>query len=186
MNLDDPIRAQLPRAAQVMEGLSADQLNWRPAEGAWSIAECIAHLNSLNDQYAEAIETAMTDARQRGLTSTNTGAALGPFERLFVHLTEPPYRIKFKAPSKFRPRGSNFNRDELLAVWTSSHDRLAALARAAQGLDLKRVKVPSPATPLLKGSLLMALMITPAHDRRHLWQAERVRQLLLESTRAAG
>ena len=43
---------------------------------------------------------------------------------------------------------------------------------------MKRVKVVSPATPLLKVSLLCALMIPAAHDRRHLWQAGRVRERL--------
>jgi hypothetical protein len=177
VNLDADIRAQLPRAAEVMAGLSADQINWRPAEGSWSIAECIAHLNQLNGLYAASIAEALADARQRGWT-TDGDATLGLLERWFLHSIEPPYKLKFKAPAKFRPPSSTFDREDLFAVWTSTHERLAELARESQGVDLKRVKVTSPATPLLKVSLLCALMVTPAHDRRHLWQAGRVRERL--------
>ncbi len=58
----EAIRAMLPRAAEAIYGLSADQLNWRPAEGVWSVAECIDHLNVTNIQYANSIENALANA----------------------------------------------------------------------------------------------------------------------------
>ena len=184
MSPEEAIRAQLPRAAEVMAGLSTDQVNWRRAEGSWSIAECIAHLNAANSLYSDAIQAAIIDGRRRGWTGGKSDARLGLLERGFVNLLEPPYRLKFKAPSKCRPGKSSFAPDDLLAAWEATHERLAQLAAESRGLDLGRIKVVSPASSVLKVSLLCAFMISPAHDRRHLWQAQRVRQSLLDSTRS--
>jgi hypothetical protein len=186
VNPEEAIRAQLPRAAELMQGLSADQINWRRAEGSWSIAECIAHLNSTNKLYASSIDAAIAEGRRRGLTAQRQDARLGFIEKGFIRLLEPPYRLKFKAPSKFLPGKSSFTSDDLLVEWAATHERLAQLASDSQSLDWHRVKVVSPAASVLKVSLLCALMISPAHDRRHLWQGQQVRQFCLESTRSAG
>jgi hypothetical protein len=48
----------------------------------------------------------------------------------------------------------------------------------ADGLDLRRVKVPTPIVRLLKMSLGSTLAQAAAHERRHLAQAWRVREKL--------
>jgi hypothetical protein len=48
----------------------------------------------------------------------------------------------------------------------------------ADGLDLRRVKVPTPITSLLKLSLGGSLAMAAAHERRHMAQARRVRERL--------
>jgi hypothetical protein len=45
----------------------------------------------------------------------------------------------------------------------------------ANGLDLARIKVPSPAGPF-KFGLGQRIALLAAHDRRHLWQAWQVRK----------
>ena len=65
--IQDQFRALLPRAREVTLDLSAGQLNWRPAENAWSVAECIAHLNTTNEKYCLSIEKAIAEARREGL-----------------------------------------------------------------------------------------------------------------------
>ncbi|HYP08024.1 MAG TPA: DinB family protein [Bryobacteraceae bacterium] len=184
MTLEAALRDELPKAAQAIAGLSADQINWRPAEGAWSIGECIAHLNAVNGLYADSIHAAIVEARKRGLTYAGEQREPKLFERWFLKTMAAP-RIKFKAPSKFQPAATALEPDRLLAAWKSSHERLVQLAESAHGLDLLRVKVPSPVTSLLKVSLLCALTIPVAHNQRHLLQIARLRQRI-ESTRAAA
>ena len=64
---------------------------------------------------------------------------------------------------------------DVLTEWEASHARLEEVVRQADGLDLERIKVPSPVTNLIKYNLGMAFWIQTAHDRRHLWQAREVR-----------
>jgi hypothetical protein len=57
---------------------------------------------------------------------------------------------------------------------------LKRLARDADGLHLSRVKVTMPALPAALRAIVRLplggqLLLTTTHDRRHLWQAEQVR-----------
>jgi hypothetical protein len=49
------------------------------------------------------------------------------------------------------------------------------LVSQANGLDLERIKVASPAGPV-KFPLGQRIALLAAHDRRHLWQAWEVRK----------
>jgi hypothetical protein len=177
----DEIRAMMPRAAKAMEGLSAGQLNWTPAEGSWSIAECIDHLNVSNEHYAAAIEAAI--AKGPAPRPGSSTPKLGVLERWFLKQMEPPAKMKVKAPRKFQP-GTAFDKTELLDRWCKTHSRLALLAERAEAVDLGRTKVVSPVSGFVKFSLLCMLQVLPAHDRRHLWQADKVRQLMSKAATA--
>jgi hypothetical protein len=54
--------------------------------------------------------------------------------------------------------------------------RLKGLLQQSAGLDLRRIRVVSPVTRLLKLSLVGAFALTAAHDRRHLYQGWEVRK----------
>jgi hypothetical protein len=172
--LQEQFLALLTRAREVTSGLSVDQLNWRPAENSWSVAECLDHLNTTNEKYGVTIEKAVNEARQKGWYARGE-PKLGFIERRLLEALEPPIKRKFKAPKTLAPSARVFSRDELLARWTSSHEQLIELAQQSTGLDLKRARVVSPAISLVKFSLLWALLAMPAHDRRHLWQIEQIR-----------
>lgn len=160
-----------------MTGLSASQINWHPVPGTWSIAECIAHLNTTNSLYNAALEKSFQESRRRGLVSTEDEPKLAFLERWFASQLEPPYRLKFKAPKQFAPVSVHYERDELLAKWVSVHEELLRIAADNADLDWKKTKVPSPAGRL-KVTALGAFAIIAAHDRRHLWQAEQIRMKL--------
>jgi hypothetical protein len=54
-------------------------------------------------------------------------------------------------------------------------ERFADRLRAADGLDLRRIRSRSPAVTRLTYSLGTAFAIFLAHERRHLWQARGIR-----------
>jgi hypothetical protein len=178
----DEIRAMIPRAGEAMDGLSADQLNWKPAEGSWSIAECIDHLNVSNEHYAAAIEAAIANGPPPRARSSMP--KLGMLERWFLKQMEPPAKMKVKAPGKFRPARAQLDKAQLLDPWRATHERLAELAERAEAVDLERTKVTSPVSSLFKFSLAAMLQVLPAHDRRHLWQAGNVRRLMSKEATA--
>lgn len=55
-------------------------------------------------------------------------------------------------------------------------ERWIELAARADGLDLAAVKIRSPIAPVLRFSLGQCFAINAAHERRHVWQARRVRE----------
>jgi hypothetical protein len=164
------------QARQLTEGLNEERFNWRPQPGQWSIEECLAHLLIAGNWEIRAIEDAIGHAKAHGLTGAGP-FRYGPFERLIIRKTEPPVKQKFKAPRHFRP----LHEQPVTAVLPSFlhlQSQLVLLAKSADGLDLARIKVPTPISRLLRLSLGMTFAQVAAHERRHLEQAWRVRKQL--------
>jgi hypothetical protein len=164
------------QAKQLTEGLNEQRFNWRPQPDQWSIEECLAHLLIAGNWEVRAIEDAIGHAKAHGLTGAGP-FRYGPIERLVVRKTEPPVKRKFTAPRRFRP----LHEQPVTAVLPSFlhlQNQLTLLAKSAEGLDLARIKVPTPISRLFRLSLGMTFAQVAAHERRHLDQAWRVRKQL--------
>jgi hypothetical protein len=88
---------------------------------------------------------------------------------------EPPVKRRLSAPSKTRP-GSTTTREQILARYHDSHDRLRRLVTACADLDVNRATFKNPFVGFVRVRVGTAFRIMMAHDRRHLWQAEQVRR----------
>jgi len=163
-------------AKDLTTGLTEAQFNWRPTSGEWSIEECLAHLTAVGTAELETIERAVEQARARGITGT------GPFEvpaweRFILRETEPPVRHSMRSPGRFRPiHGQPIT--GVLPTFLHLQRQFTIQIELADGLDLRRVKVPTAITSLLRLSLIGTLAMAAAHERRHMAQARRVRQRL--------
>ena len=157
-------------------GLTEAQFNWRPAPGEWSIEECLAHLTVIGQVEVEAVEKAIDQARVKGITGT--GPSEYPvWERFILRETEPPVRHAMPSPKRFVPiHGEPIT--GILPTFLHVQRQFTTQIERADGLDLGRVKVPTPITRLLKLSLGATLAQAAAHERRHIAQARRVRERL--------
>jgi hypothetical protein len=157
----------------LLDGINEEQFNWPPAPGAWSIGQCLGHLNATNRAFLPLMEDAIRKAREQGLTGD------GPYtynwlSRYFFRLVQPPVRMKFKAPKSLHapPR---LNIAEVRKEWDETHARIEQAVRSANGVDLQRAKMVSLIGSLIKYNLGMGFWIQTGHDRRHLSQARQVR-----------
>lgn len=160
-------------AEDLVAGLSEAQFNWRPSPEKWSIGECLEHLNVTARLYWPIIAQAVNDARVNGWFSN------GPYKRtllggIMIRSAEPPARMKFKAPRRFRPP-ADIPMNQVLSQFMSSQDRLLGLIRDANGVDLGRPRIQSPVSKLIKLTLGQSFGLMTAHERRHLWQARKVK-----------
>jgi hypothetical protein len=170
------IAAIKDHARQVTGGLDEEQLNWRPARGAWSIGQCLEHLIITADLYYERMGQALQmQGKSTGERMPWHPSLLG---RMLIKSVTTSRRLK--RPSKFRPPRQA--RDGLLETFLQSQDRLADLMRQADGLDLTRIKVSSPVGRLLRLNLGDCFTVLVLHSKRHLRQAARV----AESRRLPG
>jgi hypothetical protein len=170
---DEQFRENRAIAERLCAGLTTDQFNWRPAPDRWSVAECLVHLNLSARQFSARVDEAIDRARPAGLTGS------GPFRygllsRLMLRAVSPGGTRRYKAPKQFAPPRTAHDVTDVLASFRKAGETWAACLRAACGLDLARVKVPSPAVPILRFPLGATFAIQAAHERRHLLQAERV------------
>jgi hypothetical protein len=155
-------------------GLTREQWNWRPAPGRWSVAQCLAHLNTFNRTWVSYIDQAVSRGHEKQILRDGP-YAYGFLSRLMLRTIEPPVKRRFKAPKSFEPP-HELAGDGLLEEFIALHERVAQAIKLADGLDLVRIKVRSPVTRYLRYSLGMAFWFLTAHDRRHLWQARQVEQ----------
>lgn len=172
--LAEQIRSVEREARALTTGLSEAQLWQRPGETSWSIGECLAHLNIVGVSYLNKLEPALAGARARNLNG-NGPFRFGLIGGVFVRIMEPPPRHRVNAPNMFAPTPQPGVSEAFGALQVS----LLELIDHADGLDLNRVKITSPVTDLLKLSAYEALSAVLAHERRHLWQAARVKEALL-------
>jgi hypothetical protein len=156
----------------VAAGLPAGIWTLRPAPERWSIAEQILHLNLASQAYVPVVEEALARGRDNGLFGD------GPYRRDFLgwmlaRLVEPPVRLRVRTRDEFVPVHLA-PPAEVLRDFDRCQDRLTATLRSAAGLALDRIEVASPYDPRLRFNLYSFLRI-PAHQRHHLWIAERIR-----------
>jgi hypothetical protein len=149
-----------------------------PRPKSWSVAECLVHLNLSSKPYFPLWREAFADARDRQLFSD------GPFKldfwgRLLSWTLEPPPKFRFPAPPNFQPVEVGAP-DQVLASFLNMQDELLAAIAAAKGLAIDRIKITSPFAKRLRYSVWSSFVVTAAHERRHLWQAERVADVLLK------
>ena len=156
----------------IVAGLSDVQLNWRPAQDRWSIAECLEHLNVSADLFLGAIDRRLEQGRASGMLSPGP-FAYGAFERWWVRNAEPPPRRRFRAPSKLRPPATQLNGD-VVRRFLERQDAVGERLRRADGLDLRRIRVRT-VLPLFTMTLGQTFALVLAHERRHVWQARQVR-----------
>ena len=146
--------------------LAPDKITQRPAKGGWCVAECLDHLTTTTQQMVPAVDAALPNAPKGD----------GPYKmdvrgKLLVWFMEPPYRIKFKAVESFQPHLSG---KDVLGEFLASQDIAVAAVRRCNGLDLNRMKIISPVDARLSYNAYAALKLLPAHQRRHLWQAQQI------------
>ena len=162
------------RAADTLSAALTDQqFHWQPEGGMkWSVAQCLDHLAVTNVLYGGAIRAGIAAAREKGWVRRGP-LAPGPFGRWFIRSLEPPSRVKARAQGKVQP-GSGLSRDQILQRYHDAHAQVKALVHDSAGIDANRATFPNPFVRWARVKVATGLLVIPAHDRRHLWQAEGV------------
>lgn len=176
LTLDEALAASDRAAHDLVSGLNPALGAWRAHDGSWSVAECLDHLAAANRVYLGAMRPSAQRARERGWRRRGP-VRPGIIGRWFVRTLEPPARRLFsvKAPGAIRPRPSPALADALSAFLASQQD-VRTFLRTSADLDLAGVSFPNPLVRGVRFSLATGLHVIAAHERRHLWQAWRVRR----------
>ena len=152
--------------------LSDAQFAWQPAPDAWSVGQCLDHLNATARVYLPEMDEGIADAIRRGLYNP------GPYVynwigRLSVYVSEPTVRFRAKAPRPFLPAPSRPKAD-VMAAFRAYQVQYVDHLRQGNGLDLARARVRSPIVRWVRMPLGSSFAMMVAHERRHLAQARRV------------
>ena len=173
-SLHDALNAVDRDARDLLSGMSEELGAWRAHPGSWSVAECLDHLAVSNRVYLEAMREPAERAAAAGRKRRGP-ARPGLMGGWFVLYLEPPVRrVKTPAPRKIRPRVAP-SLEDASGRFFASQDETREFLRRFADIDLAGVRFPNPFAPGVRFSLATGLHVIAAHDRRHLWQARRVR-----------
>lgn len=158
------------------KGLTEEQLLWREEPRRWSIAQILDHLKKSVEVCTPAVDKAIADARRDGRLSD------GPFRqgvigKIFLWYIEPPAKFRVPAPWPLRPnvRSTAHN---ALPDYLRTHAENITRLEAADGVDLRRARFPSPFLGVVPMDLLSLFSVWTSHERRHIAQMKRVREQL--------
>ena len=149
--------------------LSDADLQQRPKRGGWSIAECIQHLTATNYLYLPILASALEGAP----------IGSGPYKmdwrgRLLKWVLEPPYRSKVKTIPGLEPKIEDVR--NVLNDFAVSQLKFMEAMEPWQGRALDKVLITSPFNKRLRYNIYSLFNVVAAHQRRHLWQAYRVKE----------
>jgi hypothetical protein len=169
----EQLEAAEREARSVIEDLDDARANWQPDDGrSWSVAQCLDHLARAASEYLAPMERALASARRRGAQRRGP-VEPGRFAAWFIRSLEPPVARRQRAPRAIVP-ASALPGGEALARFLAAHDAVRRLLAANADLDLS-VRFANPYLKVLRFRTGAGFRIIAAHDRRHLWQARRVR-----------
>jgi hypothetical protein len=171
--VEQAIRKISDRARALVDHVGEARINIRPAPGKWSIGECFAHLNITASAFLPVWSGALRDA-PRGS---------GPYRldfwgRTLCWLLEAPPRLKIPAPGKFLPPSDLGPQEKILPTFLDCQERILKVIAQADGYAIDRINITSPFSSHVDYNVWSSFCITAAHERRHLWQADRVADVL--------
>jgi hypothetical protein len=167
-SIDRELASATTRANSIARSVDEVRFHARPHDSAWSVAECIVHLNLTSRAFLPLIDAAIA----QGVRPTESPRyRRGIIGALLAWSMEPPARVRTRTSAAFTPHEAG-TREEVLDAFGRLQRELSQRLEAASGLDLNRLMIRSPFNARVTYNLYAALTILVSHERRHLWQAE--------------
>jgi hypothetical protein len=160
---------------QTFGHLSEKQLNRKPNENDWSIAQCIEHLIITNDLYFENIQKLADGTHRNNIFSYIPVAPL--FTALVMKkVLSPDWRKKMKTLKMFKPSQSDIS-ENILKEFATNQQRFISLMEATKAMDVRKIKVAEPISIAVNLRLIDAFEILLVHEKRHFQQAQRILEI---------
>jgi hypothetical protein len=166
------LRSQLESCSRGARELAASvsdlEFVQRAKNDGWSMAECIQHLTATTKLYLPILDSALFQAP----------AGEGPYKmdlrgRLLKWILEPPYRSGVKTLPGLVP---NIQEPaQVLPDFLASQQQLFSAMEPWSGRALDKVWITSPFSKHMRYNIYSLFNVVAAHQRRHLWQAQRVK-----------
>lgn len=148
------------------------QLNKRPDNKSWSIAQIINHLIITNESYYSVIEAIRKGSYKIPVTG-RVGFLVNFFGKLVLKTVQPDTVKKVKTFNIWEPPSSEIP-DDILDKFKNHQSDLIRVISGCDDLLESRTIISSPVNRNMVYKLETAFDILVAHERRHYNQAERL------------
>jgi hypothetical protein len=182
----EQLRSEVETILQFVETevkkLPAEKLNQRPANGGWSLLECLEHLNRYSDYYNPVLEKAISNNVATNERAEITLTWLG---KKSVEMISPENTRKQKTLKKMNPQGSLLN-VTMVDIFLQNQQQLLTLLQKAKQANLGKKAVPVEFFRLLKMNIGETLLFMVLHEQRHFMQLQRIFAEVSSGKRAAA
>jgi uncharacterized damage-inducible protein DinB len=160
----DQLKASQARLLALVDGMTAEQWTFRPAEGRWSAAECLEHVIRVEKRLLGVIEKKINEEIPvQGRTRVDDA---------LVARAIPDRTVRREAPEPVRPTGQWPDANDLLAEFRKTRQRTTKFAAATQG-HLRSYFIPHMALGEL--DCYQWLLVLSLHGFRHAQQMEEIK-----------
>ncbi len=153
--------------ADEIRGLSENQLNWKPADSVWSVAECVEHI-ALSEK--NIFDMAMSSLKGNADSSKRSQLKFDD-EAVKKFITDRSFKVKTR--EGFIPTGQFGNTEKTLAVFNERREALINYMKNTQD-DLRNHFAEMPFGLLDTYQMLIFLS---GHTRRHTLQIAELKSL---------
>src|SRR5688572_10976959 len=168
--LKPEVEALVQFVATEIKKLPAEKLNQRPANGGWSLLECLEHLNRYSEYYNPALEKAIANNQMVNARPEITLTWLG---KKSVEMIAPANTKKHKTIKKMNTQGSILD-VSVVETFLKNQQQFLQLLEQAGKTDLSKIAVPVEFFRLLKMNIGETLLFMVLHQQRHFLQLQRI------------
>jgi hypothetical protein len=151
--------------------LSNEQLNWKPAEKSWSVAQCLDHIIKTNEQFYPEFAKLASGTRKNSFWE-NISPLTGWGGRFLIKAVSEDSK-KAKAPSKAIVPPSDIE-SGIVEKFCEHIAEVNKKVESVADVDRKKTVVTSPFLAIFTYSLDDAYTVLVEHSKRHIRQAKRV------------
>lgn len=160
----------LTEAVRVFQNLPAQTLLKPAVNGGWSIAQCLAHLNSYGRFYLPAIAHAIDHPAGDASIINFKSGWLGNY---FTRMMQPGNSTKkYRSPKDHAPV-ADLDAAAVIAEFIEQQERLIMYLRKAKSVNINATRVPISISKWVRLKLGDTFRFLIAHNERHLLQAKK-------------
>ena len=160
-------------ARSTFGSLLAAQLNWKPAEKKWSIAQCFDHLVTTHSLYFPLFER-LAAGDEKSTFWESYSPLSGFFGSYLIKSLRPENVKKIKTTAKAQPSASEIGGDIIDRYADHQGQMIEHLRKLPPDIDAAKTIVTSPLAGFVTYSLDDCYTILAVHGPRHFNQAKRV------------
>ena len=168
--LERETEKHLTEAVCIFQNLPEQMLLKPASNGGWSIAQCLAHLNSYGRFYLPAINDALDRPAGNASTESFKSGWLGNY---FTKMMQPgSSKKKYKSPKDHVPV-VDLDAPAVIAEFIEQQEQLIIYMRKAKAVNINATRVPVSISKWVRLKLGDTFRFLIAHNERHLLQAKR-------------
>ncbi|MBS1665506.1 MAG: DinB family protein [Bacteroidetes bacterium] len=171
-NLEEMVNSHIQTAVEQFQNMHQDLLNRPAADGGWSIAQCLEHLNRYGDYYLPLIGRGIAIQRQLVKGGKFKSGFIGAYFTRMMNPDTNTGRKKIKAFKAYSPV-PELDAHAVVAEFIRQQEELLLCVRRARMVDLNIPRIPISILKLLKLKMGDVLQFLIMHDERHVRQAKR-------------